>query len=984
MLSVRFAVSAACCYLCACTSFVRAAEPVDFERDIAPILLTRCVECHNDTEASGGLNLTSLEAITAGSDSGVTLSAGHPEDSYLWQRVSDGDMPPEKQGQPQTLPAAEAELLNQWIASGANWPQDRKLDLFEKTNAVRGGRDWWSLQPVTSPEIPAVDQLSEDGNAIDNFIYAELNRQNLTPAPPAKSRQLLRRLYYDLIGLPPTAEQLADFEANPSLTAYEQQVDELLASPQFGERWARYWLDLARFAETSGYERDQEKEYVWKYRDYVINAINEDKPYDDFILEQLAGDELPNRTEETVIATGFLRLGTWNDEPNDPQEYKYERLEDMVHATSSAFLGLTVKCARCHDHKFDPIAQVDYYRMASCFWAGPIEPRDSKLLGGPTSEELGVDRVFGWTDLGREVSDLHLLKKGEAKHPAEVVEPAHLSFLPALAGPFDPPAENATTTERRLQLARWIVDEQNPLTPRVVVNRLWQHHFGAGLVRSPNNFGFTGDQPTHPQLLDWLATELMKNEWKQKPLHKLMVMSATYRQSSLHPQYEDHATADFTNRYWWRANRRRLDAEAFRDSLVTASGKLDLSEIGGESFKPTIPAEALEGLSKKGAAFTPSPRDAQNRRGLYIYSQRTLLDPLLMTFDYSDTTLPCAERDVTTVAPQALALLNNEFVHSQSEELAKRIAAQSDDLDNQIELAWRWALGRNPTDTERATAREHVLAQRQEFEEHEESELNIPLFTELPQQSELVLHLRADRGVELDDDHRVKRWVDFSPDGHDGIQTIATARPLLVSSAINDQPALRFTGNDQFLELEGQVLDDQHFSIFAIVRDENTGTHREIFSNWNGREGNSTTSVFLGSTGAGTIRLSDDFAASPPYPDSSDPFLVVAINSQYDASIILNATHEARKNSPLAPRNLSTPYVIGQQGNIDGEFWKGDIAEIIVYNRALDDVERQQVEQYLMQRYQLTPEVEKLPPNLLALASLCHVLFNSNEFMFVD
>ncbi|QDU79304.1 Planctomycete cytochrome C [Polystyrenella longa] len=984
MLSGRILAFAFCTLAFLLIDVGRTADPIDFERDIAPLLLTRCIECHNANEASGGLDLSSLKAIQAGSDSGVVLTPGHLEESYLWERVADGDMPPEKQGKPQPLSEEEQKVLKRWIESGATWPVDRELDLFEKTTTVRGGRDWWSLQPIQSSPIPTVANLPADANTIDAFIRAELQEQQLTPAPLAEPRQLLRRLYFDLIGLPPSASQLDTFAADPSPAAYEEQVDELLASPHFGERWARYWLDLARFAETSGYERDQEKKDVWKYRDYVINAFNDDKPYNEFILEQLAGDELPTRSEETVIATGFLRLGTWNDEPNDPQEYKYERLEDMVHVTSSAFLGLTVKCARCHDHKFDPITHVDYHRMASTFWSGPIEPRSSKLLGGPSPEELGYD-VFGWTDLGKEAPDLHLLFKGDPKHPGPVIEPAQLSFVPELAGPFNPPSEEAKTTERRLQLANWIVDNRNPLTARVVVNRLWLHHFGEGLVRSPNNFGFTGDQPTHPELLDWLALELRDGDWRLKRIHKLMVMSRTYRQSSLHPQHAEYAEQDFTNRYWWRANRRRLDAEAFRDSLVYTTGDLDLSQIGGESFKPDIPAEALEGLSKKGAAWTPSPLAEQNRRSLYIYSQRTLLDPFLITFDFSDTTLPCADRDVTMVAPQALAMLNNEFVHDQSKSLAQHILQQEpNDLEQQIISLWRITFGRNPTESEQATAQNHFKSQLHLFQQQTTDEPEQPQFADLSELPALTLHLSADQGVEMDETGHVVRWLDASPEGHDAAQTVPAARPKWISSGIGNQPALHFSGEQQFLQLTGQVLKNQTYSIFAVVSDENNGTHREIFSNWNGSEGNSTTSLFLGSTGAGTVRFSDDFAASPPYPNPDKPFLISAINGTYDATISLNSTEKASNSNPLQPRNLTTPYVIGQQGNINGEFWKGNIAELIVFDRELSDLEQEQVERHLMHRYQLQSREEHFTPEELALASLCHVLFNSNEFMFID
>src|SRR5262249_13716061 len=266
---------------------------------------------------------------------------------------------------------------------------------------------------------------------------------------------------------PPSYEEVEAFARDDAPDAYERLIDRLLASPQYGERWGRHWLDVARYAETCGYERDQVKPNVWKYRDWVIAALNEDRPYDPFVTEQLAGDELPDRSEQTVIATGFLRLGTWNDEPNDPNEYKYDRLEDMVHATSTAFLGLTVKCARCHDHKFDPIRQTDYYRMAAAFWAGFVEPGPRDLLGGPDAKVRGVGTVFGWTDRGRDVPPLRLLKKGDPNRPAGVVEPRPMSFLPALDHPLAQPPAGAKTTHRRLELARWVTNPRNPLTARV-------------------------------------------------------------------------------------------------------------------------------------------------------------------------------------------------------------------------------------------------------------------------------------------------------------------------------------------------------------------------------------------------------------------------------------------------------------------------------------------------------------------------------------
>jgi len=690
----------------------------DFERDVAPLLIGRCLECHSRRQANGGLVLETRQALLAGGDSGEAITPGDADNSYLLDRLIDGEMPPEKQGKPQPLPPAEIDVLRRWINAGAPWPDGRQLDLFEQTTDVRGGRDWWSLEPVERPDLPDVAQRDFVANPIDAFILARLEAAGLVPAPRAAPRTLVRRLAFDVIGLPPTLEQVARFEADPSEDNWERLVDEMLASPRYGERWARHWLDVARFAETSGYERDQEKPFAWKYRDWVVDALNDDMPYDRFVVQQLAGDELPDRDEQTVIATGFLRLGTWNDEPNDPQDYQYDRLEDLVHCTSSAFLGLTVKCARCHDHKFDPIPQHDYYRLAAAFWPGPIEQRGREHLGGPSKEELGYDNVLGWTDIRRDPPPLHLLKNGERHQSGDVVEAAAMSFVPNL--PHEPHVETAgNTTGNRLRLARWIVDRRNPLTPRVIVNRLWQHHFGAGIVRTPNNFGFRGDPPTHPQLLDWLAAELMAGEWKIKRLHKLILMSNTWRQSSSHPQHEEFAERDASNRLWWRAERRRLEAEALWDAMLVASGELD-RRMGGPSFRPTIAPEALEGLSRKGSTWDASPEQQQQRRSLYIYTQRSLLVPFMTTFDFCDTTLPCAARDVTTVAPQALALLNNETVHRRSRVLAQRVLEEAASADPKVRavVAWRRTLGREPTAEELQLAAAHLKQQQRLFEQH--------------------------------------------------------------------------------------------------------------------------------------------------------------------------------------------------------------------------------------------------------------------------
>jgi len=959
---------------------VAASEP-NFDREIAPILNNQCLECHNPTEKAGGLDLTTRAGLMTGGDSGAVVIPGNVDDSFLIQRVVDGEMPPKKQGKPRPLVGKDVDTLRRWVVAGASWPEGRTLDLFETTGQTRGGRDWWSLQPVRRPAVPDVKVKDRVVNPVDAFIVSKLEERGWTLAPPADRRTLIRRVTLDLIGLPPTFEEVESFAADNAPDAYERLVDRLLASPHFGERWARFWLDVARFAETSGYERDQTKPKAWKYRDWVIHALNEDKPFDQFVLEQVAGDELPDKSAATVVATGFLRLGTWNDEPNDPQEYKYERLEDMVHATSTAFLAMTVKCARCHDHKFDPIRQNDYYRMATAFWAGFIEPGPRELLGGPDPKTLGYD-VFGWTDRGRQPPPLHLLKKGDPNRPGPVVEPGQLSMIPALDQPLAPPPPDAKTSHRRLQLGQWITDRRNPLTARVWVNRLWQHHFGQGLVRSPDNFGFTGDQATHPELLDWLATELIDGGWTSKRLHKLILLSSTYQQSSIHPQQEEYGRADAGNRLWWRAERRRIEAETLRDSLLFASGGLDLTRVGGPSFYPEIAADALEGLSMKGNAWTPSPPDEQRRRGIYVFTKRGLLPPLLTAFDMPDTTLPCGQRDVTLVAPQALALLNNSFVHQQSIALAKQIGIESSDPSSRVRGAWRRALGREPKDHELAMGLGHLERQRTHFL-HRAAEESQAFADRLPLSNGLALHLRADTGVTLDDTGAVGSWDDTSGRGHHARQAHVASRPRWIQNEDLGKPVVRFNGHGTFLEFAGQVLSSQQFSLFAVANDQGSGVHRTLFSNWNGAAGNSTTSIFFGTTATGTIRLSDDFAAAGDSQASSSLFLMSAVAGPSSVVVYRNGAELAQKHEPLANRQLTTPYVVGQQGNIQGEWWQGDLAELIVFDRALSEPERQAVTHYLMARYGLE-RPRATDANIMALASLCHVLLNSNEFLYVD
>ena len=960
-----------------------AVADVDFEKDVSLIIAKRCVECHNADDPKGGLDLSTLPGLTKGGDTGPAVVSGDSNASYLIERINSGEMPPPAKGESQKLPEQEINILVSWIDSGLTWPIGRTLDIYERTSDVRGGRDWWSLQQIERPALPLPLDEAWVNTPIDAFILNKLRQNDMSPAPRSDKRTLLRRLSYDLTGLPPTSTQTQSFLNDNSESAYETMVDTLLASSHFGERWARHWLDLIRFAETCGYERDQLKPNIWMYRDWVISAFNDDMPYDKFVRDQLAGDEVPYRDENSLIATGMIRAGTWNDEPNDPADYQYTRLEDMVHTTSSAFIGLTVKCARCHNHKFDPIKQTDYYRFANSFWSGYIGQAD---LGGPSEARLG-SKAFAWTDRSNAVVPLNRLINGERTKPAEVVVPASISSIPDLERTFTPPPNDSDTTHQRLQLANWITHPEHPLTARVIVNRLWQHTMGEALVRTPNNFGFKGKLPTHPQLLDWLSAELVSGDWKMKRIIKLIVMSSVYQQQSHHEDQQLYSEKDYLNTLWWRAQRKRLDAEQLRDSILFASGQLNPA-MGGPSFFPKMSPEALEGLSRKSGAWGNSPLSERNRRSIYMMTKRSRLLPLMTTFNFTDTTLPCGRRDVTTVAPQALALLNNHFVHQNSQAMANQMNdLHPADINAQIKSAWIAAIGREPESFEIEASLNHIRAQAKQFESQPsfspayESSLSI--------KEGLSVWLDAGQRIDTDEAAGVKLWGDVSGASKDGqfpidaAQAEPTTRPTFVPEGIGGKPTLRFNGTNQLLKLTGTPFSNQQLTVIAVSSDASSdGRHREIISNWNSR-GRSTTSLFLGTTGKGKIRFSDAFQPAGEIESPDTAFILTALNGPEQAATFVNGRRLATSAS-LAKRDLNGPYVVGTQGNFGTEYWQGDIAEIIIYDRALSIDELQHVWGYLSRKYTIGLESDQATPERLAFASLCHVLMNLNEFLYID
>jgi hypothetical protein len=743
-------------------------QEVSFSRDVKPILARRCFACHGPDVGEGGLRLHERRTALLELDSGShAIVPGHADESVLLDRVASEDeyerMPPEGKA----LSAAEVDILRRWIAGGAK---------YEKH---------WAFVP---PQRHAPPQLESQWaqNPIDAFVLEKLQAHGLEHAPPADRRTLARRAYYDLTGLPPTTEQLHEFESSDSPTAWEDLVDELLDSPHYGEQWARHWLDLVRFAETNSFERDGTKPNAWKYRDYVIRSFNDDKPYDQFVREQLAGDELDTVTSDSIIATGYYRLGIWDDEPADPLLAQYDAWDDIVSTTGQAMLGLTFGCARCHDHKIDPIPQADYYALVA-FMADvtPYGERgdqetnsqwdfssselvaerrkrrakiaemeretvametvgikrmpaaDQRLTETPERQQVLEEKLPKYLNASewqlyddsrdkleaarRALDELpapemalalakcdprpeptHILARGNPAAPEAIVEP----HFPKLFGDETPEiplaAENARSAGRRRVLADWIASPDNMLTARVIVNRVWQHHFGRGLVRSTNNFGELGTPPTHPELLDYLALWLIDHNWQLKPLHRLIMTSNVYQMSS-----EGNAKAlaeDPTNDLVWRFDLRRLNAEEVRDAMLVATGEFN-PKLYGPSFYPTMSQEVLATQSQPGSGWGESTEDEECRRSIYIFMKRSLLPPLLSAFDFPDMDSSCEARFITTQPAQALTLINGKFAHDRAEKLAERVTKEAGaDLHQQAARAFELVLGREPTQDEFADA----------------------------------------------------------------------------------------------------------------------------------------------------------------------------------------------------------------------------------------------------------------------------------------
>jgi hypothetical protein len=715
-------------------------EAMKFFRDkIEPVLKSECYRCHSKQvdDVKGGLLLDSRASVLRGGDSGPAVIAGKSGESLLIQAIRhEGDL---------AMPPKKPKLSERTIADFVKWVEMGVPDPRGGDASTAGGLDLkearrhWSFQPVRKSAPPTINDAAWVRTAVDAFVLAKLEGRQWRPAPPANRAELIRRVSFDLIGLPPTPEEIDAFINDASPDAFERVVDRLLDSPHYGERWAQHWLDVVRYAETEGYEYDRHVPDAWRFRDYVIDSLNHDKPFDRFLTEQIAGDEIDPDNPEYLTASIFHRLGPVRRNAGNPDIAlsRNEVLTERTDILGAAFLGLTVGCARCHNHKLEPISQKDYYRLQAYLAATEehninLASESEQKAWEATTQKLkdDIQRLQKQArDLTGEKKDrltekietledqlppppatipstrndfakrtaIHVLRRGVWENKGEPVGPRPLGVLVS----DDASELSPGVTNPRTHLANWLTAADHPLTARVIVNRVWQQHFGIGLVKTANDFGIKGERPSHPELLDWLAATLIENGWRLKPLHRLIVLGNTYQQSSRSRLTEEAERSDPENRLLSRFNRRRLSAEEIRDAMLAVSGRLNVKS-GGPSVIVPVDAELVKLLYKPTQwAVTDSARE-HDRRSVYLIAKRNLRLPFLENLDAPALQASCARRESSTHAPQALELLNGTLSNDLAATFARRLETDcGNDRGRIVNRAFRLALGRPPTANER-------------------------------------------------------------------------------------------------------------------------------------------------------------------------------------------------------------------------------------------------------------------------------------------
>jgi len=825
---------------------VSAAPAPDFSREVRPLLEQHCFKCHGPEKQKGGLRFDAREgAFKTGESGEKAIVPGQATRSRLIKLVSSKDDNERMPSKGEPLSSAQIDLLKRWIDAGADWPEaPSRVGARAEMIVTDEDRKHWSYLPLKSPPLPSVKRTASVRTPVDRFILARLEEKKLAPSPPADALKLVRRIYFDLIGLPPTPEQVDSFlraSATNSRSAVESLVDQLLASPHYGERWARHWLDVVRYADSDGQESDADRPTAHHYRDFVIRSLNDDLAFDTFVRWQLAGDELEPDNAQAIAATGFIVAGTHavladNLMEEERVRTRFNELDDMIATTGSAMLGLTLGCARCHDHKYDPVPRRDYYRILSAFNGGdraevPLAPLDevrrhreaeakwktefeaaknqwdawlkevrkphetaarhakvdalkisdaemvllkndpdgkeARELAKKFSKELKVadkdyrqflseeeraewdarEKTFkavaarkpgplptalAFADFGSEPRETFLLARGDFRARSEPVELGFLTALTRRKTPADywaaarAESRRSDSTQQRRALAEWMTDVEHgagALVARVIVNRVWQHHFGEGLVRTVNDFGARCDPPTHPELLEWLTAGFVKSGWRLKSLHRLILTSSVYLQDT--PLDAAKAKVDPGDLLLWRRRPQRIESEILRDAMLAVSGALN-TQMFGAAVKGPIPPEAIQARNMN----DPYPKDlkdapATRRRSVYMFHKRVVQNPLMQAFDGPDAQASCGRRETTTVAPQALALLNDTFVRARAMDLAQRVENEAGaEAHAQVRLAWRLALGREPSNAELKSGMAFLIAQRQQRSAREQDKPN--------------------------------------------------------------------------------------------------------------------------------------------------------------------------------------------------------------------------------------------------------------------
>jgi len=1056
-----------------------------FENHIRPLFVEHCFDCHSQKEQKGGLRLDDLSEILAGGDTGPALVANKPKESLLLQAVKyEGlEMPPDGK-----LSEKEISYLEQWIEMGAPWPNAKKSPAKRMPNGsiTEEDRAWWAFQPLKHPDVPDIS-ISDRSmprswyeNSIDRFILDKMRSQGLEPAPEADRLSLLRRITFDVIGLPPTQKEVEAFLADDSDKAYERVVDRLLNSPHYGERWARHWLDLVRYADSDGYRIDHYRPNAWQYRDYVIRSLNSDKPYDRFVQEQIAGDELFPEDTDARIATGFLRHWIYEYNSRDARGQWDTILNDITDTTGDVFLGLGFQCAKCHDHKFDPILQKDYYRLRAFFAA--ILPEDQTITDEETKhayekklqeweaatesirQQIAVieepyrtkaaDQAIGrfppYTEafarkslaernsfekqiaylierqVDFEYSRLDDLIKGEDKEkrlalkkellafdnlkpqvlptamivrdvgvdvpetyfPKRkdiVVQPGFLTLFDANDAAIEP-LPDQKSSGRRAILAKWLSSPDNPLASRVMVNRIWQHHFGRGLAANASDVGRLGGEPSHPELLDWLANYFLDNGWSLKKLHRLILLSATYRQSSSHPNLVENQRKDPLNQYYWRSDVRRLDAEQIRDSLLASCGLL---KERVETIDAT-PQDAVDTVTRGGGEGVMGD---VGKRSIYVRVMRNARDSLLDAFDLPLFFSSESTRNTTTTPVQSLLLINSPQLMQFANALAKRIDSktQQANTDTKIVELWREVYGRSPTHDELNYANQFLIDQQSIIEKNFGTvTADEVVQSKLPYRDGLAITIKpsdASSRMRVDHDERLKT-ADFTVEAFVQLRSIydtGVVRTIVSKWSGNGGMAgwgFGVTGKGSrrkpqtlVMQLHGEKLDGS-FGEAAIFSDQNVTLN---------------TPYYVGAA----VKLAKDTPGSITFylkdlSNDDEPLQTVTVEHQIRGGL-----------------ENKEPFTIGGRGGDEVGLFDGLIDDVRYSRGVLTAGEALLTSESVLEstlgfwKFEPQPGVmeysgpnqfkaalakpkqEILEPRFAAFRDLCHALLNSNEFLYV-